>query len=122
MADFSEGSVNLTHGLDWPLIDTLEAEKAVVARSIQSVIIEAGRDRPKPAMARPVPAPFVERKQLLAEVLKALQLEETPTYPICVALKGMGGIGKSMLARPVANSPEMTSKLTEWTLWVGLRF
>ncbi|MCI0690629.1 tetratricopeptide repeat protein [candidate division KSB1 bacterium] len=79
------------------------------------------KERPIPRMAPPAPRVFIGREGVLRELIAALKLGEDGAGPIAlIALKGMGGIGKTTLAAALANHPEVETALPEGTLWAGL--
>ena len=106
-----------------PLVNKLDAEKAVAAGRIDKVVMGAeARPHPVPRMAPPPPEIFEGRDEALHESVAELRLGQDGTaaevHPI--ALRGMGGVGKTTLARALAHHPEVEAALPDGTLWAGL--
>lgn len=62
-----------------------------------------------------LPANFVPRPELLAEIRAALLARDDG-----LALHGMGGIGKSVMARALCDDPELQTAFPDGILWVSL--
>lgn len=104
-----------------PLVNEIkDANNAVVAGTIENLTI-GGTKAPIPRMAPAVVKWFTGRESILQKLVDIFTSRENVTgSPKIVALKGMGGIGKTTLATAIARHPLMEQGSPDGTLWVGL--
>ena len=102
------------------LVGKIEAGQVIVADTV--VMGEGRRPRPIPRMAPPAPAVFEGRDEALSELVAALKLGQDATAAELrpIALRGMGGVGKTTLAAALAHHPDVEAALPDGTLWAGL--
>lgn len=72
-----------------------------------------------PFMVPAVPARFVGREQEIVRI-KALLLDEEVATVNPIALVGLGGVGKSTLARVVCNDEDVIDRFDEGIVWIKL--
>jgi tetratricopeptide (TPR) repeat protein len=104
---------------DHPLVDQINSEKVVIAEHIDQIVIHPGAEpRPVPRTAPPVTSRLIGREDLVRTVISELRSRENSAGQSSpMALVGMGGIGKTSLAKTIANSPEVESLFPDGTLW-----
>ena len=106
-----------------PLINQVEDVKNVVAaHTIEKVVIEAeGGPKYVPRMAPPVSQFLTGRESVIQEFIAKLGLERKDLNSLrTIALRGMGGIGKTTLAAAMAHHLDLKQSLPDGTLWVSL--
>ncbi len=74
------------------------------------------RDRAAHLSAPSIPKEFLDRRQLRTQVCAALTQDRGEAA--IVALTGMGGSGKSMLARAVARDPVIKDRFADGVIWL----
>jgi hypothetical protein len=106
-----------------PVINQVKGAKNVVAAdTIEKVVIEAEKGRSYvPRMAPPISELLTGREGTIRVLVGKLWLRQKKTgSQQILALKGMGGIGKTTLAAALAHHPKVEKELPDGTLWVSL--
>jgi len=87
------------------------------------IFSDLSEDKPLGPLQAPPPPPFFVPSPALAEV-KRILLQSTTTVPGAitgVVLHGMGGVGKSTVARVLARDPQVRAHFPDGVLWAELR-
>jgi WD40 repeat protein len=91
-----------------------------ISAMLESVVPKTGKPRVAYVTVPPLPDKYVEREDMIADLRQALTTDRISENITMIAVHGMGGLGKTVLAQALCHDEIVQQAFSDGVIWISI--